>query len=99
MALWDVVCVFGEMRWRVIKIGERQREAERRRGRLGARDDRGRERDRETGRRERERKGDTVSLTERQGLKESGWRRGSETQTQAGTQDRPAVTDPDTEQN
>lgn len=54
MALWDVVCVFGEMRWRVIKIGERQREAERRRGRLGARDDRGRERDRETGRRERE---------------------------------------------
>ena len=27
MALWVVVCVFGEMRWRVIKIGERQREA------------------------------------------------------------------------
>ena len=41
-ALWDVVCVFGEKRWRVIKIGERQRGAERRRGRLGARDDRGR---------------------------------------------------------
>jgi len=96
MALWDVVCVFGEMRWRVIKIGERQREAERRRGRLGARDDRGKEIGKQAG--ERERKGDMASLTERQGQKESGWRRGSETQTQAGTQDRPVVTDPDTEQ-
>ena len=98
MALWDVVCVFGEMRWRVIKIGERREKQREGEGDWGPEMTEG---EKEIGKQagERERKGDTVSLTERQGLKESGWRRGSETQTQAGTQDRPAVTDPDTEQN
>lgn len=78
----------------MIKIGERQREGE---GDWGPEMTEG---EKELGKQagEREREGDMASLTERQGQKESGWRRGSETQTQAGTQDRPAVTDPDTEQ-